>query len=77
MKVKSAPFYKIPDVKIVLNLHTGAIDSCCSYRSAAIPGMGIVHNKNPYSHNFWTEVRGGKKIDTLAVFKSKYTFSNF
>jgi hypothetical protein len=33
-----------------------------------------MHFKNKYSHNFWTEIRGGKRIDTFEVFKSKYTY---
>lgn len=34
----------------------------------------IIHFKQKYNHNFWTEIRGGKRINTFEVFKSKYTY---
>lgn len=74
------PFYYIFKIDFIFNLHSGAIDSIAGYvpdSKSKSKGVGVVLNKNIYSHNFWTEIRGGRKIDTMAVFKSKYSKGGF
>jgi acyl-CoA-binding protein len=36
--------------------------------------LNVLHFKDCYKHNFWTEIRGGKRIDAFEVFKAKYTY---
>lgn len=64
-------FYYVPKIVAIYHLETGAVSRTYWNNER---GFGIVHFKNKHSHNFWTEIRGGKRIDTFEVFKSKYTY---
>lgn len=65
-------YYYLSDLTIIYNMQTGAISSTLTNEKN--PGRGALYFKDIYKHNFWTEIRGGKKIDTFEVFKSKYTY---
>jgi len=63
--------YYLTKLFSVFHLETGSISS----GSIGLKNMvGALHFKIKYSHNFWTEIRGGKRIDTFEVFKTKYTY---
>lgn len=64
-------YYYVSKLSIVFHLETGAVSRL--YLNS-LNKVCIFHFKNKYSHNFWTEIRGGKRIDTFEVFKSKYTY---
>lgn len=64
-------FYYMPNISAVFHIETGAISRVYWDNKKE---YGILHFKNKHSHNFWTEIRGGKRIDTFEVFKSKYTY---
>jgi len=65
-------FYYINSINIVFHLETGGVSK--SYINGNVQFKGALHFKNKYTHNFWTEIRGGKRIDTFEVFKSRYTY---
>lgn len=49
------PFYYIFKIDFIFNLHSGAIDSIAGYvpdSKSKSKGVGVVLNKNIYSHNF-------------------------
>lgn len=62
----------MPNLTSVYNMHNGAIASAVT--SKKIKGVGVLQTKDNYKHNFWTEIRGGRRIDTFEVFKKKYTY---
>lgn len=64
-------YYYINNLSVIFHLETGAVSRLYLHNKKSI---GAMHFKNKYSHNFWTEIRGGKRIDTFEVFKSKYTY---
>lgn len=64
-------YYYVSKLSLVYHLDTGAVSRLYVNGGKRI---GVFHFKNKYSHNFWTEIRGGKRIDTFEVFKSKYTY---
>lgn len=64
-------YYYISKLSIVFHLETGAVSRLYLNSNKKIY---VFHFKDKYSHNFWTEIRGGKRIDTFEVFKSKYTY---
>jgi len=64
-------FFYLSNLSIIFHLETGAVSRIYWNNTNSI---GTLHFKNKYSHNFWTEIRGGKRIDTFEVFKSKYTY---
>ena len=72
----SLPFsYCEIDLVAIFNMHNGAIASTVlENRKEAMMGVGVLQTKDNYKHNFWTEIRGGRRIDTFEVFKSKYTY---
>jgi len=64
-------YYYISNLSSIFHLETGAVSRLYLKNKNQ---SGAMHFKNKYSHNFWTEIRGGKRIDTFEVFKSKYTY---
>lgn len=64
-------YYHVPNLSKIYHLETGAVSRLYLNNKKSI---GVFHFKDKYSHNFWTEIRGGKRIDTFEVFKSKYTY---
>lgn len=64
-------YYCVPTLNAVFNMHNGAIASSVTIDSK---GVGVLQTKDNYKHNFWTEIRGGRRIDTFQVFKKKYTY---
>ena len=64
----------INDLAAVFNMYNGAIASAGLHRMINFKGKGVLQTKDNYKHNFWTEIRGGRRIDTFEVFKSKYTY---
>lgn len=63
--------YYLTNLRCVYHLETGSVSmSYIDFNK----NMKVLHFKKKYSHNFWTEIRGGKKINTFEVFKSKYTY---
>lgn len=67
----SRSYFYLSKLNQVFHLEVGAISRLYFNSTKEI---GVFHFKNKYSHNFWTEIRGGKRIDTFEVFKSKYTY---
>lgn len=66
---------KAMDFSGIFNIHTGAIASTTlEEKKDESFGVGVIITKDIYKHNFWTEVRGGRRIDTFEVFKKKYTY---
>jgi acyl-CoA-binding protein len=65
-------YYYLPNLFIVFNIHNGA--NVSTLLNKKIKGKGVLNFKDNYKHNFWTEIRGGKKIDSFEVFKTKYTY---
>jgi hypothetical protein len=66
-------YYYITKLSVIFHLETGSVSKIYKNSNSNFI-TGALHFKNKYSHNFWTEIRGGKRIDTFEVFKSKYTY---
>lgn len=67
-------YYYVSNLLAVFNMHNGAIASTVLNNTNKVTGKGVLQTKDNYKHNFWTEIRGGRRIDTFEVFKSKYTY---
>lgn len=65
-------YYYVSNLKTVYNMQTGTKSSTITDKR--LSGKGALFFKDIYKHNFWTEIRGGKRINTFEVFKSKYTY---
>lgn len=64
-------YYYVNSLSNIFHLETGGVSRLYLDNKEQ---TGAMHFKNKYAHNFWTETRGGRKIDTFEVFKSKYTY---
>lgn len=63
--------YYLSNLVSIHQLETGALSKASLRLNSKTK---VLHFKIKYSHNFWTEIRGGKRINTFEVFKSKYTY---
>jgi hypothetical protein len=66
-------YYHLTNLHTVLNGVNGAIASTL-INNEVPEGRAVFHLRDNYKHNFWTEIRGGRRIDTFEVFKKKYTY---